>query len=139
LFSLETGWAISDVIGLTRKALRYRMHELTPIAFELAQTAPRHIKLDYVFWEFMSTGAAAPLFGLEETALEVSRGIGIDRLRVLYRDAAAIDSAQAAAEITLHFAQTEALLGLASLALERGVEIWVTLESAMLVEILNGF
>jgi hypothetical protein len=110
LFALESGWSLKEVIGMTWGASRSKLHSLPPLAFELVVSTTRHIKLDYVFWEFMSSGAAAPLFGLEETALEVSQGMGFKKLRELYKGMAMVGSDQAAAEVACHFAQQEMLM-----------------------------
>ncbi|MBI4290767.1 MAG: hypothetical protein HY661_04725, partial [Betaproteobacteria bacterium] len=37
------------------------------------------------------SGAAAPLFGLNDSAPEASYGLGYDRLRILYRDITWVD------------------------------------------------
>lgn len=89
LFGLETGMPIQDIVGLTwQTALRLRLRGL-PLM--LIQACPRHIRLNYVFWEPMPNLAAAPLFGLGETFLEVSQGLGYEAMRRMYHDMILID------------------------------------------------
>ena len=89
LFSLEMNMDPKAVIGLEWKSLREL--RLTPTAYEIVTGLPRHMNLKYVFWDFLSNGSAAPLFGLAESALEVSQGLGFDVLRDLYKRMVLID------------------------------------------------
>ena len=91
LFCLETDLDPRSVIDLTWSELRGL--NLNWLAKELVRASVRHIRLPYVFWDALPNGAAAPLFGLQETALEVSQGLGISVLRRLYRDMIALDPA----------------------------------------------
>lgn len=82
LFGLDMKMDPKDVIGLAwqeTKDLR-----LTPLAREIIISLPRHMHLKYVFWDYLSNGSAAPLFGLAESALEVSQGLGFGVLQDLY-------------------------------------------------------
>lgn len=112
LFALDSGWPLKDVVGITWRHMHQKLHTLPPLSFEIVDSAVRHLKLDYVFWEFMESGAAAPLFGLEETVLITCEGMGIDQLRVAYADMAMTDSGENAAAVASHFARMEASLGL---------------------------
>lgn len=101
LFVLETGLDPREVIELTWKDLRKL--NLTSMALELVAATVRHIRLPYVFWDTMPNGAAAPLFGLHETALEVSQGLGIAVMRRLYRDMLMLDAKMEAAAFDADF------------------------------------
>lgn len=90
LFALEMDMDPKAVIGLEWRDLRKL--QLTPIANELAKGMMRHFSLKYVFWDFLSNGSAAPLFGLAESALEVSQGLGFEVLRGLYKRMVIIDT-----------------------------------------------
>lgn len=107
LFALESGYPLKETVSLTWRNARHKLHKLPELACEIVTTRARHLKLDYVFWEFSPAGAAAPLYGLEETALEVSQGRGFDELRALYRDMPMIDTDQSAVEVAGHFARVE--------------------------------
>lgn len=91
LFCLETEMNVKAAIDLTWRDLR--QVQMTEFATELVRASVRHIRLPYVFWDTLPNGAAAPLFGLQETALEVSQGLGINVLRRLYRDLVPLDPA----------------------------------------------
>lgn len=91
LFALEMKLSPREVIGLEWGTLG--QYGLTPLAFELVSASPRHIKLKYVFWDYLSNGAAAPLFGLAESALEVSQGLNFGVLQSLYDNMVLVDTA----------------------------------------------
>lgn len=101
LFALETDLDPREVIELTWKDLRKL--NMTSLALELVRATVRHIRLPYVFWDTMPNGAAAPLFGLHETALEVSQGLGIAVMRRLYRDMLMLDAKMEAAAFDADF------------------------------------
>lgn len=82
MFALEMKMHPRDVIGIEWGTLSQL--KMTPLAFELVCSSMRHFKLRYVFWDFLSNGSAAPLFGLAETTLEVSQGLGFETLLNLY-------------------------------------------------------
>lgn len=92
LFCLETKMPICDVIDLTWKKFLSIQHSLPQYAVSLAKATPRHIRLDYVFWEPMERMISGPLFGLAETMLEVSQGLGYEVFKRLYDTAIPIDS-----------------------------------------------
>lgn len=89
LFALEMDLDPRFVIEMTWRDLHGL--NLTSLAHELAKASVRHIRLPYVFWDSLPNGAAAPLFGLHETALEVSQGLGMGVLRRLYHAMIACD------------------------------------------------
>lgn len=90
LFALEMDMAVRDVANLTWKSMRD--FSLTPLATSIVQTNPRHIRLNYVFWEPIYHLTAAPLMKLERSAQEVAGGQGFDSLRRLYKKLVLIDS-----------------------------------------------
>lgn len=90
LFCLETDLDPREVIELTWRDLR--RVQMNSLAHELVRASVRHIRLPYVFWDTMPNGAAAPLFGLHETALEISQGLGMSVLRKLYNNMIMLDS-----------------------------------------------
>lgn len=90
LFALEMDLEPREIIDLTWKDLS-RL-ELTELAAEIVAALPRHIRLPYLFWDTLPNGAAAPLFGLHETALEVSQGMGMTILRKLYSQMVMLDA-----------------------------------------------
>lgn len=102
LFALETGMPIPDLINLTWKQL-HGMKDVSDYAMTMANLNPRHIKLDYVFWEPMVNLAAAPLFGLAESMMTVSQGMGYDALKRLYREAIPFDTKADLEEFTKDF------------------------------------
>lgn len=83
VFGLETKMPIADIISLTWRKLR-AIKGVSDFALAIADACPRHIRLDYVFWESMPNLAAGPLFGLAETVLDVSQGLGYEMLGRLY-------------------------------------------------------
>lgn len=96
LFGLETQMPVQDIVGLTWKKLR-TMQDVPESAMELANSALRHYRLDYVFWEPLPNLAAAPLFGLAETIVEITQGLSYNAVQQLYREAIPIDT-----EVDLH-------------------------------------
>lgn len=92
LFALETKMPIADVIELTWPRLNMIKHQIPGYALKLAHSTPRHIRLNYVFWENMQGMIAGPLFGLAETVLEVSQGLGYEALQRLYDTTIPIDT-----------------------------------------------
>lgn len=90
LFCLEMKMQPREVIELAWSDLRGM--QLTHLAGEVVRSMPRHIRLNYVFWDTLPNGAAAPLFGLTESALEASRGLGFETLQRLYNRMVMIDA-----------------------------------------------
>ena len=85
LFALESDLSIQSVINLTWKDMQ-ALKGLSQFALQIANSNPRHLRIGYVFWETMQNNAAGPLFGLADTALEVSQGMGFEALRALYKN-----------------------------------------------------
>jgi hypothetical protein len=48
--------------------------------------------LDYVFWEYLKSGSAAPLFGLEDSVRKETMGQSFAELKALYDHTVWIDS-----------------------------------------------
>lgn len=90
LFALEMKMQPREVVELSWGHIRKL--DLTLIASELVRAMPRHIRLNYVFWDTLPNGAAAPLFGLSESILEASQGLGFDTMLRLYNRMVMIDS-----------------------------------------------
>ena len=65
-----------------KEALRMPASKLAKDIIIRAQ--PRHLRLDYVFWEYHENGQAAPLFGLEDSVSEVTLGRSFADLQALY-------------------------------------------------------
>lgn len=82
LFALEMRMNPREVIALDWEKLS-RL-QLTPLSLAIVNSCIRHIKLKYVFWDYLSNGSAAPLFGLSESVLEVSQELGYESLQSLY-------------------------------------------------------
>jgi hypothetical protein len=61
-------------------------------ARDIVRAQPRHLRLDYVFWEYLEGGSAAPLFGLEDSVREVTMGWSFAELQELYDRMVWIDS-----------------------------------------------
>lgn len=96
LFALEMELDPRFVIEMSWRDLHGM--NLTSLAHELVKASVRHIRLPYVFWDYLPNGSAAPLFGLHETALEVSQGLGMGVMQRLYCNMIAYDGkAEAAA------------------------------------------
>lgn len=89
LFALEMKMSPKDVIALEWKDVSKL--KLTDLSYGIIIHLPRHFKLKYVFWDYLSNGSAAPLFGLAESALEVSQGMGIPALQELYSSMIMVD------------------------------------------------
>lgn len=74
LYTLDTHGTLdhTTILGW-KEALRMPVSEF---ARDIIQAQPRHLRLDYVFWEYLEGGSAAPLFGLEDSVREVTMGRG---------------------------------------------------------------
>lgn len=82
LFALDTHTPIEDSVLLGwKEALR---GEYTVFAKDIVRAQPRHLHLDYVFWEYLDNGVAAPLFALEDSIKSVALGRGFAELQALY-------------------------------------------------------
>ena len=82
LFTLDTHGTLDDTLTLGwKEALRM---QTTQFARDLIRAQPRHLRLDYVFWEYLENGSAAPLFGLKDSVSEVTMGRSFAELQALY-------------------------------------------------------
>lgn len=90
LFALEQNLDPRRVVELEWADLR-KMN-LSLMAREILQSMPRHIRLPYVFWDTLPNGSAAPLFGLNETVLEVTQGLGMAVMQRLYGNMVMLDA-----------------------------------------------
>jgi hypothetical protein len=100
LYTLDTRGTLDHTMILGwEEALRM---PATEFAKDIVRAQPRHLRLDYVFWEYHETGQAAPLFGLEDSVREVTMGRSFAELQGLYDRMVWIDS-RVEAE---HFVQT---------------------------------
>ncbi|KVH05388.1 hypothetical protein WS84_28040 [Burkholderia anthina] len=82
LFALDTHTSIEDSVLLGwKEALRRNYSEF---AKEIVRAQPRHLHLDYVFWEYLDNGVAAPLFALEDSVKSVALGRNFAELQALY-------------------------------------------------------
>lgn len=90
LFALETHGTLDDTVMLGwKEGLRM---QTTQFARDLIRFRPRHLRLDYVFWEYLENGSAAPLFGLEDSVREATMGRSFAELQALYDRMVWIDS-----------------------------------------------
>jgi hypothetical protein len=90
LYTLDTHGTLDHTMILGwKEALRTPASEF---AKDIVRAQPRHLRLDYVFWEYHESGQAAPLFGLEDSVRELAMGRGFDELQALYDRMIWIDS-----------------------------------------------
>jgi hypothetical protein len=82
LYTLDTHGTLdhTTILGW-KEALRSPASEF---ARDIIRAQPRHLRLDYVFWEYLESGQAAPLFGLENSVSEVTLGRSFADLQALY-------------------------------------------------------
>ncbi len=90
LFALETELSPRFVMELSWKGLSRLT--LSNLAVEVVRSMPRHIRLDYVFWDILPNGAVGPLFGLTESAMECADGLGFEKMLERYKNMVMIDS-----------------------------------------------
>jgi hypothetical protein len=90
LYTLDTAGTLdhTTILGW-KEALRM---PVSKFARDIIQAQPRHLRLDYVFWEYLEGGSAAPLFGLEDSVREVTMGRSFAELQELYDRMVWIDS-----------------------------------------------
>jgi hypothetical protein len=90
LYALDTHGTLDQTINLAwKQALRTQTSEF---ARDIVIAQPRHLRLDYVFWQYLETGQASPLFGLENDVREVTNGLDFRELQSLYDRMIWIDS-----------------------------------------------
>lgn len=97
LFALEADLSPEEVIGLTWKQLGTL--RVSPLARALARINPHHFKLPYIFWETHDDGVVSPLFGLAQSFLEFSEGLGWESYRELYKKVLWLDVAADGADV----------------------------------------
>ncbi|MFP3609148.1 hypothetical protein SB778_03425 [Paraburkholderia sp. SIMBA_050] len=82
LYTLDTHGMLDHTMILGwKEALRMPASDF---AKDIIRAQPRHLRLDYVFWEYHENGQAAPLFGLEDSVSEVALGRSFADLQALY-------------------------------------------------------
>jgi len=82
LYTLDTHGTLDHTMILGwKEALRMPASDF---AKDIIRAQPRHLRLDYVFWEYHENGQAAPLFGLEDSVSEVTLGRSFADLQALY-------------------------------------------------------
>jgi hypothetical protein len=82
LYTLDSHGTLEDTVMLSWKdALRNHHTEFTR---DIVRSQPRHLRLDYVFWEYLDGGMAVPLFGLEDNVRELTMGRSFPDLQALY-------------------------------------------------------
>jgi hypothetical protein len=87
MFGLENQLPIADVVLLDWKAA-FRVCR-TELSRQILHAMPRHVKLDYAFWEELDSGQAAPLFCLERECREMQPSYNV--LMTDYRSLALVD------------------------------------------------
>jgi hypothetical protein len=50
---------------------------------DIVRSQPRHLRLDYVFWEYLEGGQAVPLFGFTDSVTEAAMGRSFAEPQVL--------------------------------------------------------
>jgi hypothetical protein len=101
VFALETGMIPKDVLLLDwrRAHSLVQRQQLSTVAEFIVRAQPRHMRLDYVFWEFLENQVAAPLFGFEED-LHTTTGLEFDALLSTYRRMVWVDAEAEFADFT---------------------------------------
>jgi len=90
LYTLDARGSLDDTVILEwKEALRMQHTEFTR---DIVRGQPRHLRLDYVFWEYLEGGQAAPLFGLADSLSGVSMGRSFTDLQALYDRMVWVDS-----------------------------------------------
>jgi len=96
LYCLETGCTAQRIMVLTwRQAL---IQAQTDLARDIVRSLPRHMKLDYAFWEYLEGGLAVPLFGLEQEVFDQT-GYTLTVLQEVYKGMLWVDPGADAALI----------------------------------------
>jgi len=78
LFALHGDFDLRDTVDL-----RWREAEQVaePMCKLIVDARPRHPRIDYVFWEELSNGVIAPLFGIHESLWSSTAGLSMEQLR----------------------------------------------------------
>jgi hypothetical protein len=104
LYTLDTHGTIDATLTLGwKEALRT---PTTAFARDLVLAQPRHLRLDYVFWEYHENGSAAPLFGLADSVVETTLGREFTELQALYDRMIWVDSKLEAEDCLRHIEAT---------------------------------
>jgi hypothetical protein len=82
IFALDTGMFPRDALLLSWQSPK--LAQLPPLADAMVRAMPRHLRLNYVFWEYLDTTTAAPIFGFTEE-LDAHSGMDFTALLQLYR------------------------------------------------------
>jgi hypothetical protein len=91
LYTLDSHGTLEDTVMLSWKdALRNHHAEFTR---DIVRGQPRHLRLNYVFWEYLEGGHAVPLFGLAESVSGVTMDRSFAELQALYDRMVWVDSA----------------------------------------------
>jgi len=91
LYTLDSHGTLEDTVMLSWKdGLRNHHTEFTR---DIVRGQPRHLRLNYVFWEYLDGGQAVPLFGLAESVSGVAMGRSFAELQALYDRMVWVDSA----------------------------------------------
>ena len=106
LFGLEQGLDAESVVTMTHK--RARQMRLTELARAVVEQSPRHIRLEYLFWQQLQDGLVTPLIGFADQVRVAFAGMEWATLLGLYPKMVWLDL-EFEAE---HFAMTARELGL---------------------------
>jgi hypothetical protein len=91
LYTLDSHGTLDATVMLSwKEALRDHHTEFTR---DIVRGQPRHLRLNYVFWEYLECGQAVPLFGLAESVSGVAMGRSFAELQALYDRMVWVDSA----------------------------------------------
>lgn len=91
LYTLDSHGTLEDTVMLSWKdALRNHHTEFTR---DIVRSQPRHLRLNYVFCEYLDGGQAVPLFGLAESVSGIAMGRSFAELQALYDRMVWVDSA----------------------------------------------
>jgi hypothetical protein len=79
--STTTCGTLEGIVTLSwKEALRDHHSEFTR---DIVRSQPRHLRLDYVFWEYLEGGQAVPLFGFTDSVTEAAMGRSFAEPQVL--------------------------------------------------------
>jgi hypothetical protein len=90
-YTLDSQGTLEGTVMLSwKEALRDHHTEFTR---DIVRCQPRHLRLNYVFREYLEGGQAMPLFGLAESVSGVAMGRSFAELQALYDRMVWVDSA----------------------------------------------
>jgi hypothetical protein len=91
LYTLDSHGTPEETVMLSWKdALRNHRTDFTR---DIVRAQPRHLRLNYVFWEYLEGGQAVPLFGFADSVGEATMGRSFAELQALYDRMVWVDSA----------------------------------------------